>query len=206
MNLERSRSCMSAAASIRGISEVGIHKVINRLESLFTRPRFIKGVYIQYIRRRQHLFCKIFEKFYIHPMPNQRSPGQVLINVPVKESFRRELNDCVRKSGYLDRSAFIRDAIREKLIRMGIIPPEKCDPPSRIGKGGRPKIVYPEHKPDHHSLNTTPANLEAAEDTALENKKSDAVPEGESGAPSGITYAPKRPVRKKSKKPKQPPI
>jgi hypothetical protein len=72
-------------------------------------------------------------------MANTRGSGQKLIPVPASERFIRELNEGFRKAGYSNRSQFIRDAMVEKLSRMGIeIPRELSVPPDRIGKGGRP--------------------------------------------------------------------
>lgn len=72
-------------------------------------------------------------------MRNERGTGQKLIPIPANERFIRELNDGFRKAGYSNRSQFIRDAIVEKLSRMGIeIPREISVAPDRIGKGGRP--------------------------------------------------------------------
>ena len=72
-------------------------------------------------------------------MRNERGTGQKLIPIPANEKFIKELNDGFRKAGYSNRSQFIRDAIVEKLSRMGIeIPREFSVAPDRIGKGGRP--------------------------------------------------------------------
>jgi hypothetical protein len=71
-------------------------------------------------------------------MRNERGTGQKLIPIPANEKFIKELNDGFRKAGYSNRSQFIRDAIVEKLSRMGIeIPREFAVAPDRIGKGGR---------------------------------------------------------------------
>ena len=71
-------------------------------------------------------------------MANERGSGQKLIPVPANEKFIRELNDGFRQAGYSNRSQFIRDAIVEKLGRMGIeVTPEFAVAPDRIGKGGR---------------------------------------------------------------------
>ena len=45
---------------------------------------------------------------------------QRLLNFPVTEDFVAKINAGVAKSGAGDRSKFIRDAIREKLEKMGI--------------------------------------------------------------------------------------
>lgn len=71
-------------------------------------------------------------------MPNQRADGQILINVPMKESFVVKIKEGVVKSALGDRSKFIRRAIVEKLERLGIaVPPEIWSAPSREGKGGK---------------------------------------------------------------------
>jgi hypothetical protein len=70
-------------------------------------------------------------------MPNRRGPGQKLIPVPASEKFIRELNHGFRRAGYTNRSQFIRDAIVEKLERLGLkIPRELAVAPQRLGKGG----------------------------------------------------------------------
>jgi len=74
-------------------------------------------------------------------MRNERGTGQKLIPIPANEKFIKELNDGFRKAGYSNRSQFIRDAIVEKLSRMGIeIPREFAVAPDRIGKGGRQSV------------------------------------------------------------------
>lgn len=75
-------------------------------------------------------------------MPGQRAPGQKLINVPMTERFIEEIDAALPKAGYSDRSKFIRDAVFEKLDRLGFKP--RADialAPGRSGKGG-----YPTHK------------------------------------------------------------
>jgi Arc/MetJ-type ribon-helix-helix transcriptional regulator len=70
-------------------------------------------------------------------MPNQRAAGQVLINIPMKVGDLEVLNSCVKRSRYENRSAFVRDAIREKLLRLGfVIDEEAFKGQSRVGKGG----------------------------------------------------------------------
>jgi Arc/MetJ-type ribon-helix-helix transcriptional regulator len=77
-------------------------------------------------------------KFTIYtPMPNQRAPGQKQVITLMDEEFVREIGDAMVKAGYSDRSAFIRDAVFEKLKAMNI----HCDytlamAPPRAGKGG----------------------------------------------------------------------
>lgn len=72
-------------------------------------------------------------------MPNQRAPGQRLINIPASEEFIEDIDKAVAKSGLGDRAKFIRLAIAEKLERMNLpVPAELIGPPTRMGKGGRP--------------------------------------------------------------------
>jgi len=74
---------------------------------------------------------------YTPEMPNQRAAGQKQIITLMDEHFVREIESGMAAAGYSDRSKFIRDAVFEKLQRLGI----KCDytiamAPSRTGKGG----------------------------------------------------------------------
>lgn len=88
-------------------------------------------------------------------MSNQRAPGQKLLPIAVDENFLRELDAGLARAGYRNRSQFIRDAIIEKLMRVGVsLPKELALPPHRIGKGGGPgKIRYPAHYPFEYALN-----------------------------------------------------
>ena len=88
-------------------------------------------------------------------MLNQRAPGQKLLPIAVDEKFLRELDAGLTQAGYRNRSQFIRDAIIEKLIRVGVpLPKELALPPHRIGKGGGPrKIRYPSHRSSEYALN-----------------------------------------------------
>lgn len=71
-------------------------------------------------------------------MPNQRSKDQKLVNFPARESFIALIEDGVKLAASGDRSKFIRDAIVDKLRRLGIpVPPEVFSPPSRTGKSSR---------------------------------------------------------------------
>jgi Arc/MetJ-type ribon-helix-helix transcriptional regulator len=73
-------------------------------------------------------------------MPGQRSKGQRGIIVMMRESFIEEIDGSLLHCGYTDRSSFIRDAVYEKLERMGIsIPLVEKTAPQRSGKGGRKK-------------------------------------------------------------------
>lgn len=88
-------------------------------------------------------------------MFNQRAPGQKLLPIAVDEKFLRELDAGLTQAGYRNRSQFIRDAIIEKLTRVGVsLPKELALPPHRIGKGGAPrKIRYPGHRSSEYALN-----------------------------------------------------
>ena len=65
------------------------------------------------------IFCTFFWGVYLMDM-NQRDARQRLLNFPASEDFIQKINSGVVKSGAGDRSKFIRDAIREKLEKMGI--------------------------------------------------------------------------------------
>jgi Arc/MetJ-type ribon-helix-helix transcriptional regulator len=84
------------------------------------------------------------QRVYIHPksMPNQRDPNQKLVPIPMKQEFIDEIDAAMIKSGYDNRSKFIRDAIIEKLRREGHpVPAELAAAPLRTGRGvsyGRP--------------------------------------------------------------------
>ena len=69
----------------------------------------------------------------------RRSPGQKLINIPMGEEFIRVINEAVVKFNYADRAKLIREAIAEKLKRLGMdVPSHSLAIPTRIGKAGRP--------------------------------------------------------------------
>ena len=70
-------------------------------------------------------------------MTNQRAAGQKQIITLMDESFVHKIESGMAMAGYSDRSKFIRDAVFEKLKRLGI----GCDytlamAPPRAGKGG----------------------------------------------------------------------
>lgn len=70
-------------------------------------------------------------------MPTSRSEGQKLVNVPMNDKFIEAINDAVKQFNYDDRSKFIREAIAEKLERLGKkVPRSFTAAPLRIGKGG----------------------------------------------------------------------
>jgi hypothetical protein len=67
-----------------------------------------------------------------------RSPGQKLVNIPMNEDFIALINDAVERFNYGDRAKLIREAVTEKLERLGLkVPKELVATPPRIGKGGR---------------------------------------------------------------------
>ena len=69
-----------------------------------------------------------------------RNPTQKLVAVPMNQKLIEKMDDALAKVGYSSRSSFIRDAIAEKLNAIGIeIPIALSIPPSRTGKGGRPR-------------------------------------------------------------------
>ena len=68
-----------------------------------------------------------------------RSVGQKLVTVPMSEDFINLINEAVVRFNYGDRAKLIREAITEKLERLGLkVPKEIVITPPRIGKGGRP--------------------------------------------------------------------
>jgi hypothetical protein len=78
----------------------------------------------------------------------RRSPGQKLINIPMGEDFIRLINEAVVRFNYGDRAKLIREAIAEKLQRLGVnVPPRSLAIPTRIGKAGRPtKKIEPQQR------------------------------------------------------------
>ena len=89
-------------------------------------------------------------------MPNQRAPGQKLLPIAVDEKFLRELDAGLGRTGYRNRSQFIRDAIIEKLLRANIaLSPDLALPPHRMGKrrGSSTLSRYPAHRPSDYALN-----------------------------------------------------
>jgi len=85
-------------------------------------------------------------------MPAKRAPGQKPIIVMMKEEFIAEIDGNLGKLGYGDRASLIRDAVIEKMTRLGIeIPREFSVAPSRAGKGGRP-VKYKKARGPQKSL------------------------------------------------------
>ena len=105
-------------------------------------------------------------------MSNQRAPGQKLLPIAVDENFLRELDAGLARAGYRNRSQFIRDAIIEKLMRVGVhLPKELALPPHRIGKGGvSGKIRYPAHHPSEYELNEKADSKSASAPEKLSRK------------------------------------
>ena len=69
-------------------------------------------------------------------MANQRAPGQKLLTIPASEDFIAVIDENLFKAGYSNRSQFIRDAILEKLGRVGIpLPAGLHLPVQRAGVG-----------------------------------------------------------------------
>lgn len=69
-------------------------------------------------------------------MPSKRSDGQKLIAFPVDV---RLLAMVEKARGRMSRSAWIRKAVVNELVRMGFDVPEDIgEAPDRVGKGGRP--------------------------------------------------------------------
>jgi hypothetical protein len=72
-------------------------------------------------------------------MPNQRAPGQKLVTVPMKEEFIAAIDSYVLDQG-TTKAALIRDAVYEKITRMGLpVPKNVSYAPGRTGKGGKKK-------------------------------------------------------------------
>lgn len=67
-------------------------------------------------------------------MPSKRAPNQKLIAFPVDAEFERSLEKCLQACGITNKSQFIRDAIYEKLSRLGMeVPAALKEPPVRFG-------------------------------------------------------------------------
>ena len=81
-------------------------------------------------------------------MSTARSVGQKLLAISVDSALIDEIDAGVPKSGAGSRSEFIRQAVVEKLSKLGIeIPAELIAAPSRAGKGGRPSHSNPSKTP-----------------------------------------------------------
>lgn len=74
-------------------------------------------------------------------VPNQRAAGSKLINVPMKQDFIELINESLPALGYSDRSSFIRDAIIEKLDKLGVkVPAQISTPRPRVGKAAKRNV------------------------------------------------------------------
>ena len=90
-------------------------------------------------------------------MPNVRRDGLVPVCFRCSKEFLGAIEEGRKQSRALDRSQFIRDAIAAKLAAL----PTTYKPgdelmPDRMGKGGRPKKVMYQIKPDAWSANEQP--------------------------------------------------
>lgn len=73
-------------------------------------------------------------------METKRAEGRKQVLTWWDEELLTKIQLGMRMAGYSDRSRFIRDAVVEKLQRLGIeVNPSLAAAPSRLGKGG-PKI------------------------------------------------------------------
>lgn len=97
---------------------------------------------------------------YTPYMPNVRAPGQKPILIPLTNGFLDAIDLAYRNAGFDDRAKFIREAVREKLVSLGIDvpveitlapgrrrPANKCEAPDRVKK------KYPRHNPNTAGLN-----------------------------------------------------
>lgn len=73
-------------------------------------------------------------------MANQRASGQKAVIVMLQDDFLDIIDESLPQMGFSDRSSFIREAVRQRLIRDGVpVPSSLVAAPSRAGKGGRPR-------------------------------------------------------------------
>jgi len=80
------------------------------------------------------------KKVYKSAVPNQRASGQKQVIVVLKEDFLDKIDRNLPSMGFGDRAQFIRQAVKEKLQANGVsVSAFEVTPPSRAGKGGRPK-------------------------------------------------------------------
>lgn len=85
---------------------------------------------------------------YKGSVPGQRGSGQKQVIVVMKESFLSIIDGNLERMGFSDRAAFIRKAVAEKL---GVTDKSLITPPSRAGKGGRPRKVVEMPRPEEAS-------------------------------------------------------
>jgi hypothetical protein len=77
---------------------------------------------------------------YKTALPNQSAPGQKLLAVPMHHEFFAAREPAVLREGDSGKSDLIREAVYEKLTKIGLSLPKSITyPPPRRGKGGRKK-------------------------------------------------------------------
>ncbi len=77
-------------------------------------------------------------------MPNQRNSDRVPLNLWVDPKLLESIETGRKTLRGMDRSQFIRDAIKEKLIAMGYeVPDDIVLPPDRAAGAKRKKVVHP---------------------------------------------------------------
>ncbi len=89
--------------------------------------------------REQEKLSESFGRCLIGSVPNQRKPGQTFIGAQVSEELLYSLEKG-RKILRIDRSQFVREAIKEKLVALGydvpdvfILPPDRAAPVANPG-------------------------------------------------------------------------
>jgi hypothetical protein len=99
---------------------------------------YILGTII--VNRFLNFILAFFSKGCIYAvMSNQRSAGQVLVNLWLNEEFLDEISRGMRVARCSERAKFIREAVYEKLERLGMsIPAEIMMAPPR---GRRPRVT-----------------------------------------------------------------
>ena len=113
-------------------------------------------------------------------MPNVRTSGQTMIGTWCDDAFIRRI-DAARTKLSLTRSQFCREALAEKLGRMGInVGDVLTTAPDRTGKGG-PQKRYPIGHMTHEQLNEVSSKApdpiaEAAEASYVVRKRKDRNP------------------------------
>lgn len=86
-------------------------------------------------------------------MPNQRAEDQTLIAFALRGELLRGLDQAreTKQHAGKNRSAFVRDAIKAELDRLGI----RVSAASTLAPDRAKAKRYPEHRPDHHELNAS---------------------------------------------------
>jgi hypothetical protein len=175
---------------------------------LFDCAAFHLGVYTQYIPSTVNNFFEVFSGVGLYtPMPGQRAPGQKLVPVPMSSAFIEFIDAALPRLRYSDRAKFIRDAVYEKLQRMGLkIPAEVSVAPSRAGKGG-----FPADRPAPKILNKQGFPVNSKVVAAFPEVSAETTSEGQrpakgsqhlhpTGVPNGGKSAPARADRSHSKR------